>query len=57
MLAVNEDVHHPGRILVRLNKRGVVLNLIGVEDHDVGIEAGLQLAAMVDPEVLAGKGG
>src|SRR3989449_9963858 len=46
---VHEDVDHPGGILVRLLKRGVVLDLGRIENDDVGEVPRLQQASLLNP--------
>jgi hypothetical protein len=53
--AVHEDVHHPGRVLVRPVEGRVVLNALGGEDGDVRVVAGLKRAALREAEVRCGE--
>src|SRR5688572_7846359 len=53
--AVHEDVHHPGRVLVRPVERGVVLNALWREHCDVRVVAGLKRAALREAEVRCGQ--
>ena len=52
VLAIDEDVHHAGRVLVRFDESRVVLNLLGIENNHVGEEAWLQLTTAIDSHRL-----
>ncbi len=56
-LSVHEHVPDPGGQLVRLRKRGVVLDRSGIEDDDIGEEPRPQPPAPVQPEVVGGERG
>jgi hypothetical protein len=53
--AVDEHVNNAGRILVRLFKGGVVLNLCQLEYHQVRKAIWLELAALLDFQILRRK--
>jgi len=45
--AVDDYVHYPLRVLMRILKRSLISDRIGVEDHNVGLVVGLQQAAVI----------
>jgi len=47
--AVDEDVHHPRRILPWLIEGGVILDLVGIEDREIGVALGGRLAHRAEP--------
>jgi dienelactone hydrolase len=52
--AVHEDVHHPGRVLMGLLERRMILHCGRVEDDDVREVAGSETAALLNLERLRG---
>ena len=55
--AVDEDVHHPGRVLVRLVERRVVRDRGRIEHRDVREEPGFEQAATIELQILGRKSG
>ena len=39
LFAIHENVNHAGRVLVWLNKGGVILNCVGIEHDNIRVEA------------------
>ena len=55
LLAVNENMDHAGRVLVRIFVRRMVGNRIRVENDDIGVISLLKLSTPVELEILRRK--